>query len=113
MLKIVLLLMALVLSISACNQKSCYNDNQICCTNYWFSFDAPSVCYIHDPLINKQVPIDPNIGEITTCAKEPTACTVYLFEHTQCYVCQAQYTDSMGNTWKGKAFNEPANKISH
>src|SRR5580692_8436790 len=88
----------LIATLSGCASRSCYNDNQICCTEPWLVFDAPPVCKVYDPIIKQMTPIDESTGEITTCSNTETECTVYLFEKTQCYVCQTQYTDSMGNT---------------
>lgn len=99
------LLLALVIILSGCSPIYYYSNNQIRCQEPLLAFDAPPECFIHDPLLNKQVPIDSN-GVITTCSATTVPCTVYLIERTQCYVCQATYTDSMNNTWTGKPYNE-------
>jgi pyrimidine deaminase RibD-like protein len=99
------LIIVLSISLSGClfRYSGTYNAGQVHCSGFSFS-DAPATCTVYDPILKEQVPISESDGINTVCTPlQP--CTVELWYKTQCHVCQATYTDSMGNTFQGKQFN--------
>ena len=86
-----LLTVLVVLVLSGCTLFGfghCTVSGLICKEN----FETGQTCTVYDPILKHQVPIDPNIGVITTCNNEG--------------MCYYTYTDSMNNMWNGKSFRE-------
>ena len=69
-------------------------------------WEGGTYCTVYDPVLKQQVPIDVNTGVVNSCSTTTHSCTVYLIEKTQCYTCQSTFTDSMGNSWTTKAYDE-------
>lgn len=99
--------LALVGCLVGIGQTSKEYSNQVTCHNVACGFGGQT-CTIYDPTLKLQVPIDMNNGVVNSCSA-PITCKE-LFMSYSCSICQNTYTDSMGNTWKGKSYYETVTK---
>jgi len=108
--QIVLLLIVMVYCTGCCmffpQTWKDYNGQVKCTETGICGFGGGGNCTVYDPVLKQQVPISESTGVVNSCNTTTHTCTVYLFEHAQCYTCQSTFTDSMGNTWTTKAYNE-------